>query len=112
MNKRGAAAARLAPIDPNTLGPLPIEVQSDLDDAFTYYAKEGSTITSQEFHNILHNFGFSQMTNTMEELKRHGLDAKEAYTKDDARNVVSYRLLKGGGAEEQAKQTYELFDKR
>ncbi len=87
-------------------------MQVDLEDAFTYYAKDSDTINSQQFHNILHNFGFHKYAGTQDELKRHGLDGKEEFTRADCKNAVSFRMHKGGGLEEIAKDTYILFDKR
>ena len=40
-------------------GALPGDVMSDLHDSFNYYDKSGcDVISTEQFKNILHNFGF------------------------------------------------------
>ena len=50
----------------------------------------------------------------MDELKRHDIEFEKdkSYDMDTLRNVVGWRLMKGGGREEEAKEAYKLFDKR
>ena len=64
-------------IDPSSIPPLPVDVMSDLKDAFNYYDKNNTgTISLQQFKNILHNFGFHRATRKEmeDELRRHDID--------------------------------------
>ncbi|CAI2381892.1 unnamed protein product [Moneuplotes crassus] len=105
-------------VDPTTIPPLPTDVMADLTDAFNYYKKESeSTITFTEFKNILHNFGFHKTTKNDLETQlqdRHRINFKEQkhFTFDDCVTVVGYKLTKGDGREEEAKECYKLFDKK
>ena len=104
-------------IDPNSIPSLPVDVMADLKDAFAYYDKQGKdSISIQEFKNILHNFGFHRTTKKEmeDELKRHDIDftRKDKFTFDDCKHAVGYRLTKGGGRDEEAKDCYKLFDKK
>ena len=104
-------------IDPSTIPPLPADIMSDLTDAFNYYDKTNSGFISlQQFKSILHNFGFHRTTkkDMDEELRRHEIDLAKRFTFDfeTTKNVIAWRLTKGGGREEEAKDCYKLFDKR
>ena len=50
----------------------------------------------------------------IDELKRHDIDMEKKVEFDisTTNRVVSYRLMKGGGREEEAEEAYSLFDKR
>ena len=104
-------------IDPSTIPPLPTDVMSDLKDAFSYYDKQNSgTISLQQFKSILHNFGFHRMTmkEMEDELKRHDIDIVKSlsFSFEDCKNAVGYKMTKGGGREEEAKDCYKLFDNK
>ena len=50
-----------------------------------------------------------------DELKRHEIDLSkthQTFNFETTKNVVGWRLSKGGGREEEAKDWYKLFDKR
>ena len=96
---------------------MPADVMSDLKDAFNYYDKQNTGMISlQQFKNILHNFGFHRTAKKEmeDELRRHDIDLnkKMSFSLDDCKNWVSYKLTKGGGREEEAKDWYKLFDKK
>ena len=104
-------------IDHLTIPSLPVDVMADLKDAFAYYDKQGTnSISIQEFRNILHNFGFHRTSKKEleDELRRHDIDLakKQSFSFDDCKRTVGYRLTKGGGRDEEAKDCYKLFDKK
>ena len=110
-------AGKPVTIDPSSIPPLSAEIMSDLTDAFNYYDKTNSGfITQHQFKSILHNFGFHKITkkDMDEELRRHEIDLSKSLTFDfeTTKNVIGWRLTKGGGKDEEAKEWYRLFDKR
>ena len=80
--------------------PLPGDMSAELVEAFNHYDKEGmGWITMQHFHNILHNFGFHQLSkkeqddelrrNDQDILKRQGVDLAACKV------FIGYRWNKG-----------------
>ena len=43
-------------------GALPTDIQSDLLHAFNYFAREDTHINRSDFESIIHNFGFSYIS--------------------------------------------------
>ena len=96
--------------------PLPGDVSSDLTDAFNFYDKEESGhISMLHFKNILKNFGFHAKTlqAEQEELRKNDPDIlrRTGVDKDAVNVFIGYRWAKGGKTEE-AKECFQLFDKK
>ena len=104
-------------IEAASLPPLPADIAEDLQDAFNFYDKEKSGfIGVAQFKNILHNMGFHNMSKKEidEELKRHQIDLNKRQTFDMeiVKRVVSYRLIKAKGIEDEAKECFKIIDQR
>ena len=99
--------------------PLPPDVMADLNDAFNFYDKEGAgIITIAHFRNILRNFGFHKLSKQKqdEELRKATGDIdflrRTAVDYDTVKFVVGYRWVRMMGSMEEAKECFQLFDKR
>ena len=68
------------------------------------------------FKNILHNFGFHNMSKKEidEELKRHTIDLnkRKTFDFDIVKQVVTFRLMKSKGIDDEAKECFKLIDTR
>ena len=104
-----------------SIGNLPPEMASDLEDCFNHYLEEGEfTIPDHLFRNILQNFGFHRMAprDIEEELKKSDPEILRRNVMDlkFVRHVVTYHWNKGirqeSGKDEEAKECFRLFDKR
>ncbi|CDW74600.1 ef hand family protein [Stylonychia lemnae] len=118
VSKTYGSSNNAARIDTSKLSlyPLPGDMLADLQDAFTFYDKEDTGyITIAHFRNILHNFGFHNMSKKEidDELKRADSQflQKQSVDIDTVKLVIGYRWNKGG-KEEEAKESFHLFDKR
>ena len=118
-NKQSLVGGSTPKIDPSRINnyPLPGPMLADLEDAFKFYDKEEiGVISMTHFRNILHNFGFHKMSKKEidEELKKADPEflKRTAIDLDSIKFVVGYRYISKQGQHEEAKECFNLFDKR
>ena len=120
-NVTSTQALNIARCPDKSPGNLPPEMASDLEECFNHYLEEGEhTIPDHLFRNILQNFGFHKMgpRDIEEELKKADPDILKRNAVDLAfvKYVVTYHWNRGirteSGKEEEAKECFNLFDKR
>ena len=114
---RGPTSNKTTIIDPSTVPALAGDVMDDLIDAFNYYDKDNSgMINGMQFKNILHNFGFHKLSKKEmdEELRRHDIDLnkRNEFDFDLTKTVVGFRMARGGGKDDEAKDCFKLFDRK
>ena len=104
-------------VAPGSLPSLSADISEDLRDAFMYYDKDDKGyIGAVHFKNILHNFGFHNMSkkDIDEELKKHQVDLnkKKTFDFDIIKQVITYRLMKAKGIDDEAKECFKNIDTR
>ena len=95
---------------------LPVDVLSDLQDAFALLDKDGIDVISiTAFKNILHNFGFAKLSlsDLASDLKRFDSEfgKRTGVDFDFLKTVVAYRWSRTG-AKDECKDAFKVFDKR
>jgi len=112
--KRGFQPASKSPT--KQYNPLPDAMLSDLTDAFNFYDKESKgEISMMNFRNILHNFGCMKNSKKEidDELRACGVDPIRAVTVDfDAVKQVVNSRWNNGGKDEEAQDSFRVFDKK
>ena len=114
-------AQRLPRTPEKSVGNLPPEMASDLQECFNHYCVEGEfAIPDHLFRNILQNFGFHKMgpRDIEEELKKSDPDILKCNAVDFqfVKYVVTFHWNKGiraeTGKDEEARECFGLFDRR
>lgn len=103
-------------VDLSSLPPLPADIAEDLKDAFDD-KEQGGCIGLIHFKNILHNFGFhskskTDMDNELNDKHDIKLSERTSFTFDEVKKVITYRLMKGKGMDEEAEEWFRLIDVR
>ena len=95
---------------------LPDDVLTDLKNTMDLAksSNEEQVITRADFKNIMHNFGYFSVRQKEfeEELRKYGLDPKQAtFTDAEVINVIT-NLWCQRGHEEEARDCFRIFDKK
>ena len=85
----------------------------DLRDAFNYYAKD-NRVTVAHFKNIIHNFGFHNLSkkDMDEELKQISIDLnkQKEFQFEQVALAVTRRLMRNKGMQAEAQECFEFID--
>ena len=94
---------------------LPNDVMDDMRDMFNTYEKDGF-VNVAHFKNILHNMGFHLKSKKEmdDDLRQHSIDLNkdknQTFSFEDVKTVVTARMMKNGGREEEAQEAFSEID--
>ena len=100
----------------STTSQLPPDMQSDLRDAFEYFARGNVLISRSDFESIIHNFGFNRIPQQREkeqELLRMDSEynRRTGFDYDYLERCINLRWYKGGGAYQECLEAFRVFDR-
>ncbi len=99
----------------NAKDQLPPDMQSDLRDSFEYFAHGNDLINRSDFESIIHNFGFSRISQREKdnELKKNDeqYHSRTGFSLDFLEKVVHFRFYKQHGDNKEAEDAFNVFDR-